>query len=100
MVAGPYKDDWLWRVDPGHYQTYEMGEAILVYNRRSGATHILNLISIAMLEFLAGPPKTLVDLVDKFPEFIEVLKEECPSGVSRRIFSELDEAGFIERVRP
>lgn len=100
MVAGPYKDDWLWCVDPGHYQIREMGEAILVYNRRSGTTHILNLLSLAMLEFLAGSPKSLADLVDKFPDFIEVSKEECPTGVARRIFSELDEAGFIERVRP
>lgn len=87
-------------MDPGQYQICEMGEAILVYNRRSGATHILNLLSIAMLEFLAGTPKSVAELVDKFPDFIEVSKEECPTGVTRRIFSELDEAGFVERAKP
>lgn len=98
MAAGPYKDEWLWSVDPGHYAVHEMGDAILVYNRRSGATHILNLVSSAMLDFLAATPRSLADAVDQFPDFLEVPKEECPEGVTRRIFAELDEAGFIVRA--
>lgn len=59
---------------------------------------MLNLVSRAMLDFLTNNPKTLEDVVSGFASFLQVPTEECPSGVVRRLFSELDDVGLVERV--
>lgn len=98
MSAGPHSDDWVWVANPDHYILHEMGDTTFVYNRMSGTTHMLNLVSRAMLDFLAASPKTLAQVTADFADYLKVLPEECPSGVVRRLFGELDDVGLIERV--
>jgi PqqD family protein of HPr-rel-A system len=75
-----------------------MGEAIFLYHRRSGATHVLNLVSLSLLEFLAESPKSIREVIEHFPAYIGAERQECPAGVARRLFSELDDAGLLVRA--
>lgn len=59
---------------------------------------MLNLVSRAMLDFMAESPKTLAQVTAGFADYLEVPPEECPSGVVRRLFGELDEVGLVERL--
>lgn len=98
MSAGPNNPDWLWRSNPKQYVSHEVGEAIFLFCRLSGTTHILNLVSMAMLDYLSAEPQTLKGLSEGFHAHLGVALEECPTGVARRIFDELDEAGLVQRV--
>lgn len=61
---------------------------------------MLNLVSRAMLDFLAESPKTLPQVTAGFADYLQVPAAECPSGVVRRLFGELDEVGLVERQEP
>ncbi len=98
MSAGPNNDDWIWTANPDHYILHEIGDTTFAFSRMSGATHMLNLVSRAMLDFLAESPKTLTQVTAGFADYLEVPPEECPSGVVRRLFGELDEVGLVERL--
>ncbi|SDD60218.1 HPr-rel-A system PqqD family peptide chaperone [Kordiimonas lacus] len=100
MSAGPNNDDWVWVANPDHYILHEIGDSTFAFSRVSGTTHMLNLVSRAMLDYLAEHPKTLTQIIAGFAAYLEVPPEECPSGVVRRLFGELDEVGLVERVEP
>lgn len=98
MTAGPIKDDWRWTVDPTQVLSHSFGETAFVFHKKSGTTHILNLVSLAMVEFLTIKPRTMGEIEADFPTFLSVPPSECPTGVTRRLFGELDDIGMIERV--
>lgn len=100
MSAGPNSDDWVWVANPDHFIIHEIGDTTFVFSRLSGTTHMLNLVSRAMLDFLTDRPKPMGEVVARFADYLQVPKEECPSGVVRRLFDELDEVGLVERVSP
>ncbi|NVJ69285.1 MAG: HPr-rel-A system PqqD family peptide chaperone [Alphaproteobacteria bacterium] len=100
MTAGPNKEDWVWVSNPDHYLCRQVGDTSFVYNRLSGTTHIFNLVSKAMLDYLSAGPKSLRTIVTEFHMFLEVPAEECPRGVARRLFDELDDIGLVQRVGP
>lgn len=98
MTAGPINQDWRWTVDPEQVVTHSFGDTAFVFHKPSGTTHILNLVSLAMVDFLASKSPTLAEIEQGFPAFLEVPPEECPRGVTRRLFEELDDIGLVERV--
>jgi len=97
MAAGPNRKTWRWRANPRHYRCHELGDVTFVYNHLSGDTHMLNLVSIALLNLMAARSFTLDELAEAFPAHMGVPNEECPPGVVRRLFDELDEVGLVER---
>ncbi|WP_417451694.1 HPr-rel-A system PqqD family peptide chaperone [Kordiimonas sp.] len=91
-IAG---NDWLWFADRGHLSFHPMGEVTYVFNHRSGETHVFNAVSIAMLEYFTHAPRKVSALVEDFPDLVGLSREDCPRGVVRRIFAELDDAGLV-----
>jgi len=94
-MAEARESEWLWCADRSHFVIHEMGEVSYVYSARSGNTHVFNLVSLAILEFFCEEPRTVSALVDAFPALMGLAREECPTGVIRRMFKELDEAGLV-----
>ncbi|WP_155859948.1 hypothetical protein [Kordiimonas gwangyangensis] len=87
--------EWLWFADRSHFSIQEMGEVTYLYCKRSGDTHVFNAVSVAMLEYFMETPRTVAALVEDFPGLMGLSREECPSGVVKRIFQELDDAGLV-----
>lgn len=100
MTAGPHKDDWLWTVDLKECLSHTVGELVYLFHKPSGTTHILNSVSLALIDFLAVEPRPYRDVAEKFHAFLDVPSGECPPGVARRLFRELDDAGLVKRVQP
>ncbi len=91
-----YDDDrWLWYADQGHFSVQTLGDISYVYCRRSGSTHVFNLVSIEMLKYLSEAPRRVSELAENFPDMLGVSREECPRGFVKRIFAELDDAGLV-----
>ncbi|WP_417461814.1 HPr-rel-A system PqqD family peptide chaperone [Kordiimonas sp.] len=91
-----YNDDrWLWYADQSHFSVEALGDISYVYCRRSGSTHVFNLVSIEMLQYLTIAPRRVSELVEAFPSILGVSREECPRGFVKRIFAELDDAGLL-----
>ncbi|TNE60672.1 MAG: HPr-rel-A system PqqD family peptide chaperone [Alphaproteobacteria bacterium] len=98
MPAGPNSDTWRWRANARHYRTHVLGDVTYVYCHLSGETHMLNLVSMAMLDLLVQRPYSLAELADAFPACLDVPVAECPPAVVARLFGELDDVGLVERV--
>ncbi|NVJ98123.1 MAG: HPr-rel-A system PqqD family peptide chaperone [Alphaproteobacteria bacterium] len=99
VSANPNNDHWLWGVYTNHMVTHSFGDTTFVYNRQSGTTHIFNLVSMAMIEFLSEKPRSMNEIIRDFPAYMGVDAAECPAGVVRRLFGELDEIGLLELVQ-
>ena len=94
-MEGHLDSEWLWFADRSHFSIHEMGEVTYLYCKRSGDTHVFNAVSVAMLDYFMEEPRSLTSLVADFPGLMGLSREECPTGVLRRMFTELDEAGLV-----
>jgi PqqD family protein of HPr-rel-A system len=94
-MAEGMESTWLWFADRSHFCIHDMGEVSYLYCMRSGDTHVFNTVSMAILEYFAEKPHSIADLIEDFPELMGLSREECPRGVVRRMFNELDEAGLV-----
>lgn len=100
MAAGPHNENWLWTVDLKECLSHTVGELVYLFHKPSGTTHILNSVSLALVDFLASEPRRYQDVAEQFHSLLDVPSDECPPGVARRLFQELDDAGLVKRVQP
>lgn len=94
-MAERMESEWLWFADRSHFCIHKMGEVSYLYCTRSGDTHVFNAVSMAMLDYFTDRPRTIAELIEDFPGLMGLGREECPSGVVRRMFAELDDAGLV-----
>ncbi|WP_262691506.1 hypothetical protein [Kordiimonas aestuarii] len=97
-MSSSVEKEWLWFADQSLFSVREMGEVTYIYSLRSGNTHVFNAVSMAMLQYFVAAPRGVDELIAHFPDLMGVTREECPRGVIRRIFGELDDAGLVQPV--
>lgn len=95
MSAGPFTDDTVWRADLDNLILCPFGDVTLAFHRLSGDTHVLNFLSEAVLKVLSNGEETLVSIVPKVIEEIQVPADECPNGVIEQTLLQLDEIGLV-----
>ena len=91
------RKSWLWSVDRSQLELRSFGDVTYAYCRLSGNTHVFNLVSVALLDYLSDAPQSLDHILETFPDILGVSREECPRGVVRRMVEELDEVGLLRR---
>jgi PqqD family protein of HPr-rel-A system len=75
----------------------QFGDEYVVYNRRSGETHFLNLTAAEVLRILQGGPATLPAVAAQIRDLFDVETEEEPALIQHisRVIQEFDHVGLI-----
>lgn len=88
----------LWTGLPEELLLWEQfGDECVVYNRRSGETHFLNVTAAEVLRMLQGGPATLPAVAAQIRDLFDVETEDEPALIQHisRVIQEFDHAGLI-----
>jgi PqqD family protein of HPr-rel-A system len=97
LPADPPSPDTLWRLSgegPPAVRCWE-GDYV-VYNRRSGDTHVLDIVTGEVIRALMAGEARSGELCRRVSEFLEVPNDAEVSDLVDRILTALDELGLIE----
>ncbi|WND02595.1 HPr-rel-A system PqqD family peptide chaperone [Temperatibacter marinus] len=85
-----------WLSDASWFSTKMVDDYFLIYNYRSGDTHVLNAISYELLELIAQNPVPAGQLKEVFAQRLQVTSTEVHDQLLNNALKSLDEAGLIE----
>lgn len=95
MPAGPYTDQTLWTANQDQILLRTLDDVTVAYHKVSGDTHILNFLSLAILETLSVQDETFASAAPQIWKAIQVGEQDCSIELIKGTFLQLDDVGLI-----
>ena len=97
MTSPDGRERWR-RGNPGEILSVDFGDAVIIYHRPSGKTHLLNDASVALLSEILVLPKTLEEIEAAIDLECRYAKTPEFSRHTEALLRRLQEFGLIEQV--
>jgi len=95
MPAGPYSDQTQWLANKDQIILRQLDDATVVFHKTSGDTHVLNFLSLAIINILSNDAETFNSAAPKILLEIGMEQDDCPIQLIKDTFLQLDDVGLI-----
>lgn len=88
--------DIIWISNASWYKVHCLDDYYMIFNHRSGDTHVLNFFSFTVLDYLSQHESKGPDLKEPLLEILGVEPSDISTSLLNSTLTLLDEAGLIE----